>query len=122
MLFGSSSSAGLKLSERFWNDRPKVTDEVIHELKRTKKRGLILKIDFEKAYDKVKWDFLEEVMRGKGFSDKWIGWVMQTLRGGRVCINVNGRRSPYFRTYQGLRQGDPLLPMLFNTVPKSAIG
>jgi hypothetical protein len=44
-----------------------VLHEVIHELKRSKSKGLILKIDFEKAYDKVRWDFLEEVMRGKDF-------------------------------------------------------
>jgi len=49
-----------------------VLHEVIHELKKTKKKGLILKIDFEKAYDKVRWDFLEEVLQGKGFPDKWV--------------------------------------------------
>jgi hypothetical protein len=43
--------------------------EVIHELKRSKKQGVLLKIDFEKTYDKVRWDFVEEVMRGKGFPD-----------------------------------------------------
>ena len=80
-----------------------ILHEVVHELKKTKKRGLILKIDFEKAYDKVRWDFLEQVMRGEGFPEEWITWVMQTVRGGRVCVNVNGQRGPYFRTFQGLR-------------------
>jgi hypothetical protein len=42
-----------------------ILHEVIHELKRSKMRGVVLKIDFEKAYDKVRWDFLELVMRGK---------------------------------------------------------
>jgi len=32
-------------------------------------------------------------MKGKGFPSKWINWVMSTVRGGRVCINVNGERS-----------------------------
>jgi hypothetical protein len=60
-----------------------VLHEVIHELKRTKGKGLIMKIDFENAYDKVRWDFLETVMKGKGFPDKWISWVMQTVQGGK---------------------------------------
>jgi hypothetical protein len=41
---------------------------------------------------------------------------MRTIKGGQVCINVNGERTPYFKTYQGLRQGDPLSPILFNLV------
>ena len=70
-----------------------VLHEVLHELHRSKARTLVLKIDFEKAYDRVRWDFLEKVMKGKGFPSKWINWVMSTVRGGRVCINVNGERS-----------------------------
>lgn len=93
-----------------------ILHEVVHELRTKKQRGLILKINFEKAYDKVKWSFLEEVMTRKGFPDLWISWVIQSVKGGRVCINVNGNRGEYFRTYQGLRQGDPLSPFLFNLV------
>jgi hypothetical protein len=66
-----------------------ILHEVIHKLKRTKGKDLILKIDFEKAHDKVRWDFLETAMRGKGFPPKWVSWVMQTVQGGRVCVNVN---------------------------------
>lgn len=75
-----------------------------------------MKIDFEKAYDRVNWLFLEQVMRGRGFPSQWINWVMSTVRGGQVCINVNGKRSNYFKTFRGLRQGDPLSPLLFNLV------
>jgi hypothetical protein len=55
-------------------------------------------------------------MKGKGFPIKWINWVMSIVREGRVCINVNGERSDYFRTYRGLRQRDTLFPLLFNIV------
>jgi hypothetical protein len=77
---------------------------------------LILKIDFEKAYDRVRWKFLEQVMLSRNFHPKWVKWVMDTVRGGKVCINVNGERSNYFSTHRGLRQGDPLSPLLFNLV------
>ena len=81
-----------------------ILHEVVHELTTKGKKGLILKIDFEKAYDKVRWNFLKEVMKGKGLPELWISWVMQIVQGGRVCVNVNGQRGSYFRTYQGLRQ------------------
>jgi hypothetical protein len=93
-----------------------VLHEVMHELQRSKARGLVLKINFEKAYDRVRWDFLEKVMQGRNFPNKWINWVMSTVKGGKVCINVNGERSDYFRTFRGLRQGDPLSPLLLNLV------
>lgn len=91
-----------------------VLHEVIHELQSKKQEGIILKLDFEKPYDKVHWDFLKEVLVQKRFPSKWINWVMQTMEGGRVSINVNNEQGSYFRTYKGLRQGDPLSPLLFN--------
>jgi hypothetical protein len=55
-------------------------------------------------------------MKGKGFPLVWISWVMKIVKGGKVCVNVNGVRSPYFKTFRGLRQGDPLSHLLFNLV------
>ncbi|XP_024311805.1 uncharacterized protein LOC112269369, partial [Brachypodium distachyon] len=52
----------------------------------------------------------------KGFGDKWCDWVMRTVRGGRVAIKVNDQIGPYFPTYKGVRQGDPLSPLLFNII------
>jgi hypothetical protein len=37
--------------------------------------GVILKLDFEKAYDKIKWSFLQQMLRMKGFSKKWCLWI-----------------------------------------------
>lgn len=50
----------------------------------------------------------------KGFSTEFRKSVMQTVKGGKVCININGRNGPYFKTYRALRQGDSLSPILFN--------
>lgn len=61
--------------------------EIIHELSRNKMQGVILKIDFEKAYDSVCWDFIEEVMERKGFNTTRLRrWIMSTIKGGRSVL------------------------------------
>ena len=61
--------------------------EIIHELRSKKKmEGVILKIDFEKAYDSISWDFVEEVLIKKGFDEKPRTWIMCSVRGGGECV------------------------------------
>ncbi|WVZ51089.1 hypothetical protein U9M48_002268, partial [Paspalum notatum var. saurae] len=93
-----------------------VLHETLHELHKKKLNGVIFKIDFEKAYDKVRWDFLQQTLRMKGFSATWCDWIKSFVQGGNVAINVNGQNDAYFQTRKGLRQGDPLSPILFNIV------
>ncbi|XP_062200461.1 protein unc-13 homolog [Phragmites australis] len=64
-----------------------ILHEVVHELKHSKRQGVILKIDFEKAYEKVKWNFVHEVLERKGLPDLWIKWVMQSVQGGQELID-----------------------------------
>ena len=59
-----------------------VLHETIHELHREKLDGVLFKIDFEKAYDKVKWSFLQQTLRMKGFSAQWCEWVARFVQGG----------------------------------------
>jgi hypothetical protein len=93
-----------------------VLHETIHELRRKKDCGVILKLDFEKAYDKIKWPFVQQTLRMKGFSEKWCAWINSVTTGGHVGIKVNDHIGANFQTYKGLRQGDPLSPILFNIV------
>ena len=93
-----------------------ILHETVHELHRKKLNGVILKIDFEKSYDKVKWSFLQQTLRMKGFSVEWRALIHNFIFGGSVAIKVNDDIGNYFQTKKGLRQGDPLLPMLFNIV------
>jgi hypothetical protein len=82
-----------------------ILHELIHELKTKHQEGIILKLDFEKACDKVNWEFLKEVLVQKGFPGKRIDWIMKTVEGGKVCINVNNEQGEFSRTFKVLRQG-----------------
>lgn len=93
-----------------------ILHEVLHELKTSHSEGILLQLDFEKAYDRVQWPFLAEVMHRKNFPDRWIDWIRQAVEGGKVCVNMNGDWREYFSTFRGLRQGDPLSPLLFHLV------
>jgi hypothetical protein len=73
-----------------------VLHEIIHELKRKKINGVLFKIDFEKAYDKVKWDFLQQDLRMKGFLPEWCNWIARFFQGGSVGIRVNDDIGHYF--------------------------
>jgi hypothetical protein len=66
-----------------------ILHETIHEIHRKKLNGVILKIDFEKAYNKVKWSFLQQALRMKGFSSQWCDWIPSFVSGGHVGIKVN---------------------------------
>ena len=71
-------------------------------------------MDFEKAYDKVKWSFLQQSLRMKGFDEAWRRQVDSFTQKGSVGIKVNDHIGHYFQTHKGLRQGDPMSPILFN--------
>jgi hypothetical protein len=88
--------------------------ETVHELHSKKLNGVILKLDFEKAYDKVKWSFQHQMLRMKYFLDEWRALINSFVSRGSVAIKVNDDVGRYFKALKGLRQGDPLSPMLFN--------
>ena len=67
------------------------------------KPGLILKLDYEKAYDRVSWDFLFEILETRGFSPTWVRWIDKLVRGGSVGVSLNGEESCFFKTGKGLR-------------------
>jgi Reverse transcriptase (RNA-dependent DNA polymerase) len=94
-------------------DNVLAASEIIHSTKKDKTPGVLLKVDFEKAYDRVNWDFIQEILLSKGFGAVWTKWIISLLQGAQICININRTPTPYFVYKQGLRQGDPLSSFLF---------
>jgi hypothetical protein len=78
-----------------------ILHETIHEMHRKKMNGVILKLDFEKAYDKVKWEFLQQMLKMKGFLKKWCQWIDQFVNKGSVGIKANDDVGQYMQTKKG---------------------
>ncbi|GJR41341.1 RNA-directed DNA polymerase, eukaryota [Tanacetum coccineum] len=91
----------------------------LHWCKTKKKQALFFKVDFEKAYDTVRWDFLDDVLHKFGFGNKWRLWIQSCLRSSRGSIFVNGSPMEELQFFKGLKQGDPLSPFLFILIMES---
>ena len=113
-LIASNQTAFIK--GRFILESVVAAHEIIHEVAKNDSQGIILKLDYEKAYDRVRWEFLEDMMSSRGFGEKWIRWIRKIARDGSICIRINDENGSYFHLGKGLRQGDPLSPLLFNLV------
>ena len=73
----------------------------------------LCKLDLEKTYDHINWNFLLTVMRKMGLGEKWAGWISWCISSASFSVLVNGTPSGFFQSTRGLRQGDPLSPLLF---------
>jgi len=99
-----------------------VANEVLEEYKRKRKSCVFFKVDYEKAYDSVSWDFIYYMLERLGFCDRWIRWIKCCLESASVYVLVNGSPTREFIPRRGLRQGDPLAPFLFLLVAEGLAG
>jgi hypothetical protein len=65
------------------------------------------------------WGYLMKCLEARGFSDIWCQWISKVLCQGIVSVNLNDQIGPYFQSLKGVRQRDPLSPILFNFVADS---
>ena len=74
---------------------------------------MAIKLDMSKAFDRVEWYFLEQILRRLGFSDKWIRLMMICVKTVTYSILLNGEPKGLIHPTRGIRQGDLLSLFLF---------
>jgi hypothetical protein len=101
------------------HDNFKVVQSMAKLLHMRKCSTVMLKIDIAKAFDTVSWSFLLDLLRFSVFSRRWVNWISAILSTSSTRILLNRNPGQHICHARGLRQGDPLLPLLFVMVMES---
>jgi exonuclease III len=101
------------IKKRFIQDNFMMVQQTVKYLHSQKQPRILLKLDITKAFDSVSWPFLLEVLRKLGFGPRWRDLVCGLLASSSTQVLLNGAPGDFIQHRRGLRQGDPLSPMLF---------
>jgi hypothetical protein len=101
------------LKGRYIGDNIRLIYDILTYTESEEIPGLLLMIDFEKAFDSVSWSFLHKALQFFNFGPMMCHWVKLFYSGINSCISLNGQYSAWFPIQRGVRQGDPSSPYLY---------
>ena len=87
--------------------------EYIYQCEASKKEIILLKLDFAKAFDTIDHAAMLKIMKSMGFDSRWLKWIDTIFQSGVSSVLLNGTPGRQFHCRRGVRQGDPLSPLIF---------
>ena len=73
----------------------------------------MLKVNLQKAFDSIHWEFVIACLQAIGMPPRFIGWISECISSACFTVCINGESGGFFKSTRGLRQGGPLSPYLF---------
>lgn len=73
----------------------------------------IIKMDMKEAYDSIDWNFSKDMLEALKFPGRFTSLIMEYVKSPTFIVLINGKCYGYFAGKKGLRQGDPMSPLLF---------
>lgn len=85
----------------------------IEHAQNTDQEMILLQLDYAKAFDSIRWDFIHSILKKMGFGTRIANIIFLLAANSESCINLNGRLTDYIKVNRSLKQGCPLSPLLF---------
>ena len=111
-----SNSQSAFVPTRLITDNTLVAYEMLHRMQKRQKGKIghmAVKLNISKAYDRIEWNFLKQIMLKIGLPEQWVGLAMKTVQTASYSFLINGEPRGHITPTHGIKQGDPLSPYLF---------